>query len=286
MSLELKNVSYVYGAKTPFEKKALDCLDLQIKDGAITGLIGHTGSGKSTVAQLLNGLYTPTSGNVILDGVDINSSKKTLYETKFKVGLVFQYPEYQLFEETVAKDIAYGPKNMGCSDAEIRERVIEAAKFVGLSSAMMNKSPFELSGGQKRRAAIAGILAMRPSLLVLDEPAAGLDPKGRDDILSKIARYREEMNSSVLIISHSMEDMAKYCDEIIVMNKGKVYMKGTPDSIFANPLALRDVGLNVPQITKLMYKLSEAGITFSKPIYTVQDAYTEIMKVLKERGKL
>ncbi len=286
MSLELKSVSYIYGAKTPFEKKALDGLDLTVNDGKITGLIGHTGSGKSTVAQLLNGLYTPTSGKVLLDGIDINSNKKTLYETKFKVGLVFQYPEYQLFEETVAKDIAYGPRNMGCSDEEIRERVIEAAKFVGLTSAMMNKSPFELSGGQKRRAAIAGILAMRPSLLVLDEPAAGLDPRGRDDILSKIAEYRKKMNSSVLIISHSMEDMAKYCDEIIVMNRGKVYMHGTPDEIFADPLALRDVGLNVPQITKLIYKLSEAGIKFSKPVYTVDDARDEIVRILKERGKL
>ncbi len=286
MSLELKSVSYIYGAKTPFEKKALDGLDLTIKDGAMTGLIGHTGSGKSTVAQLLNGLYAPTSGKVLLDGEDINKNKKTLYETKFKVGLVFQYPEYQLFEETVAKDIAYGPKNMGCSDEETRERVIEAAKFVGLTAAMMNKSPFELSGGQKRRAAIAGILAMRPSLLVLDEPAAGLDPRGRDDILSKIVEYRRKMNSSVLIISHSMEDMAKYCDEIIVMNKGKVYMHGTPDEIFADPLALRDVGLNVPQITKLIYKLSESGIKFSKPIYTVEDACEEITKLMKQRGKL
>ncbi len=286
MALELKNVSYIYGAKTPFEKKALDGLDLKISDGMITGLIGHTGSGKSTVAQLLNGLYTPTSGNVILDGTDINSSKKTLYETKFKVGLVFQYPEYQLFEETVAKDIAYGPKNMGCDEAEIRQRVIEAAKFVGLSSSMMNKSPFELSGGQKRRAAIAGILAMRPSLLVLDEPAAGLDPQGRDDILSKIVQYRRQTNSSVLIISHSMEDMAKYCDEIIVMNKGKVYMQGSPDRIFSDPIALRNVGLNVPQITKLIYKLRECGIEFSRPIYTVDDAYDEIMRILREGGKI
>ncbi len=286
MALELKNVSYIYGAKTPFEKKALDGLDLTIRDGTVTGLIGHTGSGKSTVAQLLNGLYKPTAGQVILDGVDINSSKKTLYETKFKVGLVFQYPEYQLFEETVAKDIAYGPKNMGCSDEEIKQRVIEAAKFVGLSASVMNKSPFELSGGQKRRAAIAGILAMRPSLLVLDEPAAGLDPRGRDDILSKITQYRRQTNSSVLIISHSMEDMAKYCDEIIVMNKGKVYMHGTPDDIFADPLALSHVGLNVPQITKLIYKLTEAGVAFSKPIYTVDDAYEEIIKLLKARGKI
>ncbi len=286
MALELKNVSYIYGAKTPFEKKALDGLDLKISDGIITGLIGHTGSGKSTVAQLLNGLYTPTAGNVILDGTDINSSKKTLYETKFKVGLVFQYPEYQLFEETVAKDIAYGPKNMGCDEAEIRQRVIEAAKFVGLSSSMMNKSPFELSGGQKRRAAIAGILAMRPSLLVLDEPAAGLDPRGRDDILSKIVQYRRQTNSSVLIISHSMEDMAKYCDEIIVMNKGKVYMQGSPDRIFSDPIALRNVGLNVPQITKLIYKLREYGIEFSRPIYTVDDACDEIMRILREGGKI
>ncbi len=280
MALELKGVSYIYGAKTPFEKKALDNIDLTVKDGLVTGLIGHTGSGKSTVAQLLNGLYTPSEGKVLLDGEDINATKKTSYDAKFKVGIVFQYPEYQLFEETVAKDIAYGPKNMGCDNEEIKRRVIEAAKFVGLSAELLRASPFELSGGQKRRAAIAGVIAMHPSLLVLDEPAAGLDPMGRDDILSKLVSFRKKSGSSVLIISHSMEDMAKYCDEIIVMNKGKVYMTGTPEQIFSEPLKLRRVGLNVPQITKLIFKLRERGIELPNAIYTVEDAYKALKPLL------
>ncbi len=280
MALELKNVSYIYGAKTPFEKKAVDRLCLEIKDNTVTGLIGHTGSGKSTVAQLLNGLYTPSEGEISLDGTNINSSKKTSFEAKFKVGLVFQYPEYQLFEETVAKDIAYGPKNMGCDGEELKQRVIEAAKFVGLNAELLRASPFELSGGQKRRAAIAGVIAMRPSLLVLDEPAAGLDPKGRDDILTRIIDYKKKTGSSVLIISHSMEDMAKYCDEIIVMNNGSVYMQGIPEQIFSDPIRLRDVGLNVPQITKLIYKLREKGIALPSSIYTVEGAYKEISALL------
>lgn len=281
MPIELKNVSYVYGTGTPFEKKAIDYLSLTIKDDKITGLIGHTGCGKSTVAQLLNGLYKPTSGQVLVDGDDINSSKKLRGENFFRVGLVFQYPEYQLFEETIEKDIAYGPKNMGLDAAEIANRVKRAAEFTGLSEIILKKSPFEVSGGQRRRAAIAGIMAMEPKYLVLDEPAAGLDPRGRDDILTKIKAYQRARKSSVVIISHSMEDMAKYCDNIIVLSEGKLFKSGTRNEIFEDPQALRSIGLGVPQITKVMARLSEVyGITLDRPIYTVGAAVEEIGSLL------
>ena len=279
MPLSLENVSYIYGERTPFEHRALNDLNLTFKDGMITGLMGHTGSGKSTAAQMLNGLLQPTKGRVLLDGCDINESKKSRYEAKFKVGLVFQYPEYQLFKESVWEDIAYGPRNMKLSEDEVKKRVNEAAEFVGLTRQMLGKSPFELSGGQKRRAAIAGIIAMKPRFLVLDEPAAGLDPAGRDDILSQICQYKNSENSSVIIISHSMEDMAKYCDEIAVMDDGALCMYGTPDDVFSQSKRLKNAGLNVPQITELMEKLYNCGIDVSANVYTVEDAAEQLIKL-------
>ncbi len=280
MSIRFENVTYVYGENTPFEHKALDGLSLEINEGEITGLIGQTGSGKSTIAQLCNGLYKPTSGTVYVDGTDINADKKKKKENFFRVGLVFQYPEYQLFEDTVEHDIAYGPKNMGLDDNEIARRVSDAAHFVGLDAESLSKSPFDISGGQRRRAAIAGIIAMEPKYLILDEPAAGLDPMGRDDILTKLKKYQREKGTSVIIISHSMEDMAKYCDRIIVLGKSGVYKYGTKAEIFADPVALRDMGLSVPQITKMMYRAESLGVRFCRPLYTVDAAFEDIMKML------
>ena len=279
MPLSLENVSYTYGERTPFEFKALNRLSITFKDGMITGLMGHTGSGKSTAAQMLNGLLKPSYGKVLLDGNDINESKRSRYEAKFKVGLVFQYPEYQLFKETVWEDIAYGPRNMKLGEDEVKKRVLEASELVGLDRGMLQKSPFELSGGQKRRAAIAGIIAMKPRFLVLDEPAAGLDPAGRDDILSQICEYRKNDNSSVIIISHSMEDMAKYCDEIAVMDDGALCMYGTPSEVFSQSEKLRGAGLNVPQITELMEKLYNCGICVDKSVYTVESAAEHLIKL-------
>lgn len=273
-------MSYVYGKGTPFEKRALDGIDLTVEDGKITGLIGHTGSGKSTLAKLLCGLEAPSEGKILVDGVDINSKKKNRRENFFNVGLVFQYPEYQLFEETLEEDIAYGPKNMGLDAQEVAKRVKMAEEFVGLKESTGKKSPFEVSGGQKRRAAIAGVLAMEPKYLVLDEPAAGLDPVGRDDILSKLKAYQRKKGSTLIIISHSMEDMAKYCDRIIVMNGGRVFKHGHRNEIFEDPQALSKIGLSVPQITKLVSRLSLHGIKLERPIYTVDAALEDICAML------
>lgn len=273
-------MSYVYGENTPFEHKALDKIDLTINDNEITGLIGQTGSGKSTIAQLCNGLYKPSEGRVIVDGVDINADKKKKRDNFFKVGLVFQYPEYQLFEDTVEHDIAYGPKNMGLPEDEIARRVKEAAGFVGLDEEALKKSPFDISGGQRRRAAIAGIIAMEPKYLILDEPAAGLDPMGRDDILKKLKKYQREKGISVVIISHSMEDMAKFCDRIIVLSRDGIYKCGTKAEIFEDPKALREMGLSVPQITKVVYCAEQLGVKFDRPIYTVDAAFEDVMKML------
>ena len=284
MPIIFENVSYVYGQNTPFEHKALDKINLTINENEITGLIGQTGCGKSTIAQLCNGLYKPNEGKVTVDGVDINADKKNRKENFFKVGLVFQYPEYQLFEDTVEHDIAYGPKNMGLSEEEIKRRVSDAAGFVGLREDEMQKSPFDISGGQRRRAAIAGIIAMEPQYLILDEPAAGLDPQGRDDILSKLKKYQREKKTSVVIISHSMEDMAKYCDRIIVLCRDGVYKCGTKAEIFEDPAALRDMGLSVPQITKMVYCAKESGVHFDRPLYTVDATFEDIMKMLDGGG--
>ena len=284
MPIIFDKVSYIYGQNTPFENKALDKIDLTIRENEITGLIGQTGSGKSTIAQLCNGLYKPNEGTVTVDGVDINADKKKKKENFFRVGLVFQYPEYQLFEDTVGHDIAYGPKNMGLSEEEIARRVADAARFVGLTDEELKKSPFDISGGQRRRAAIAGIIAMEPEYLILDEPAAGLDPHGRDDILTKLKAYQREKKIAVVIISHSMEDMAKYCDRIIVLGKNGVYKSGTKAEIFEDPMALKKMGLSVPQITKMVYRAKELGVGFERPLYTVDAAFQDIMKMLSDGG--
>ena len=279
--ITLENVSYVYSQGTPYEIKALDDVSIEIKEGLITGIIGHTGSGKSTFVQLLNGLEKPTSGRVLVDGVDIWEKPKEISKIRYRVGLVMQYPEYQLFEETIREDIAYGPRNMGLDDNEIKDRIEKAATFVGLDKELLDKSPFDLSGGQKRRAAIAGIIAMKPEVLVLDEPAAGLDPRGRDEIFESILKYRKETGATVIIVSHSMEDMAKFCDELIVMAHAKKVMQGNCREIFSNAEKLEEIGLAIPQITKLMIILKSKGIDVDSGIYTVKNAAEIIAKLLK-----
>ena len=304
--IRLENVSYVYNKGLPFEQVALDNVSLSIRAGCVTGIIGHTGSGKSTMMQLLNGLAEPTAGRVLLDGYDINAKAEELYEewsalpeyaalpkhTRkkalrreverrrrelcFRVGLVMQYPEYQLFEETVEKDIAFGPRNMQLSEEEIYLRVREAAKFAGLDEELLQKSPFDLSGGQKRRVALAGVIAMRPEVLVLDEPAAGLDPAGRTRILDGILHYQRSTNSTVLIVSHSMEDMARYCDDVVVMGGARVLMHGKRKEIFSHTRELTEAGLDIPQITHLMRLLRERGVSVPENIYTVEDAVSAV----------
>lgn len=279
--LKLENLSYFHGKDTPYEIKALDTINLTIPSGMITGLIGHTGSGKSTLVQMLNGILRPHEGRVLLDGQDIWEKQKNIRSVRFRVGLVMQYPEYQLFEETVYKDIAYGPKNMGLSEEQIRERVEEAVRFAGLSEDLLEKSPFDLSGGEKRRAAIAGIIAMRPDVLVLDEPAAGLDPRGRESIFANLVNYHEQSGNTVVIVSHSMEDMARYCDHLIVMNEGKIIMQGDRDYVFSRSEQLIEVGLDIPQVTKLMLTLKERGVDVDGGIYTVEQALERILKIYR-----
>jgi len=279
--LSLKNISFTYGEGTPFEIKALKDVSLDIKSGIITGIIGHTGSGKSTLVQMLNGLLKPSAGQILLDGEDIWAKPKEISKVRYQVGLVMQYPEYQLFEETVKKDIAYAPTNMGLDEAAIDERVMEAADFAGVDRSWLEKSPFDLSGGQKRRVAIAGIMAMRPKVLVLDEPAAGLDPRGKNMILSGIREYQKQTGAAVVLVSHSMEDMAKYCDEIIVMADGGVVMQGSCDEIFSKSASLTDIGLDIPQVAKIMVKLGELGVDLRDGIYTIDDAYNELLKILR-----
>ena len=274
----LSGVNYSYGKKTPYEIKALDNVSVTIARGKITGIIGHTGSGKSTLVQMLNGLIEPDSGKVKIDLEDIWEKRKDIRKYRFKVGLVMQYPEYQLFEETIRKDIAFGPRNMGLSEEEIADRVLEAARFVDLDEAMLDRSPFELSGGQKRRAAIAGIIAMRPDVLVLDEPAAGLDPRGRASIFKNISDYREKTGKTVVIVSHSMEDVARYCDELIVMSGARVLMSGTPDKVFSQPEILVKNGLDIPQIARLNMLLREKGVDLGDGVYTVDGAFERIME--------
>lgn len=279
--LKLENVSYVYSKGTPYEVTALDDVSIEIKEGTITGIIGHTGSGKSTLVQLLNGLEKPSSGRVLIDDTDIWEKPKEISKVRFKVGLVMQYPEYQLFEETIREDIAFGPRNMGLEEAEIKERIAIAADFVGLDRELLEKSPFDLSGGQKRRAAIAGIIAMKPEVLVLDEPAAGLDPIGRDAIFESIAKYRNETGATVVIVSHSMEDMARLCDELIVMAHSKVAMQGSRKDVFSRASELEEIGLSIPQVTKLMMLLKERGVDVDGGVYTVKDAVSELAKLFK-----
>jgi len=278
-AVELKNVSYIYSPNTPFCKTALDNVSVGITKGKITGLMGHTGSGKSTLVQLFNGLIRPTDGQVLVGGEDIWEDPKKISRFRYKVGLVFQYPEYQLFEENVREDIAFGPKNMGLSDDEIKKRVEDAAEFCGIEDALLDKSPFDLSGGQKRRVAIAGIMAMEPEVLVLDEPAAGLDPMGREDILGGIRSYQRQRGNTVVIVSHSMEDMANYSDEIIVMKDAGIFMKGTTAEIFDHAEKLCEVGLAPPQITELMNTLRLRGLDVPHGIYTVEAAKNALLKL-------
>lgn len=283
MDINFKNVSFVYGEKTPFEKLALDNIDLTIKKGEFVGIIGHTGSGKSTLIQHFNGILKPTSGDVFIG--DMNTKDKELAKSglRYKIGLVFQYPEYQLFEETIEKDIAFGPKNMGFSEEEVTERVKEAMEIVGLDyEAKKDKSPFEISGGQKRRVAIAGILAMKPDILILDEPTAGLDPKGRDELFFQIKRLYEKNNITIVLISHSMEDVAKLVNRIIIMKNGHIHLDKSTKEAFSDVDDLKKVGLNVPQITELMDILRKKGHHFSKNILTVDEAFNEIKRELRK----
>lgn len=284
--LELKNLSYVYGTGTPFEKTAVNNLSLSIEKGEFIGIMGHTGSGKSTLVQMLNGLMKPTSGQVLLDGEDIWANPKDIRKIRFKVGMVFQYPEYQLFEETVAKDIAFGPTNMGKSGAELEKAVNDAARFTGLKDELLEKSPFDLSGGEKRRAAIAGVIAMNPEILVLDEPTAGLDPMGRDVLLSQIVQYHKERKNTVILVSHSMEDIARVADKIIVMNKSNLVMFDKTKEVFSKGRELEKIGLRVPQITKIMLELREKGFNVPEGILTVDEAMNCISSLLDKEGKI
>ena len=284
--LETKNLSYVYSEGTPFRVTAINNVNISIEKGEFVGIIGHTGSGKSTLVQHLNGLLTPSSGEVLLDGKNINESKITRRQARFKVGLCFQYPEYQLFESTVYKDISFGPKNMGLSEDEIDNRVKKAADFVGLKSDMLNKSPFDLSGGEKRRVAIAGVMAMEPEILILDEPSAGLDPRGRDMIAEMISSYRKTTGSTVIIVSHSMEDVAKSADKVLVMNKSEVEMFGTVNEVFSKVERLADIGLNVPQLTQIFLNLKHNGLAVRTDIYTIKNAEVELLRLLREEGVL
>ena len=278
----LEHIEYAHGKDTPYEIHALKDVSMQIPEGKITGIIGHTGSGKSTLIQMFNGLLKPHAGRVLLEETDIWAKSKEIRRVRFRVGMVMQYPEYQLFEETVAKDIAYGPQNMGLPESEVRERVFEAAAFAGVAPELLEKSPFDLSGGQKRRVAIAGIMAMRPEVLVLDEPAAGLDPRGRESIFANILEYQKKSGTTVVIVSHSMEDMARMCDFLLVMEHGKVAMQGTPSEIFSDAERLSSIGLDIPQITKLLLLLRERGFAVDTRHYTVDGAYEEVLKLLKK----
>ncbi len=282
--VDLKNLSFVYGAGEPYEIRALDNISLTLGGSAMTGFMGHTGSGKSTLVQLLNGILKPTEGQILLDGVDIWADPKKIRDVRFKIGVVMQYPEYQLFDETVREDIAFGPKNMGMTRDEIHSRVLEAAHFAGLEESLLDKSPFDLSGGQKRRAALAGVIAMRPEILVLDEPAAGLDPGGRNEILSSIKEYQESSGTSVIIVSHSMEDMALYCDRVIVMSAGRIFMDGNCADVFSRYDELISVGLDVPQITYVAAALEKYGIDIGRDVYTVKYAASRILEKTAKGG--
>lgn len=284
--IETRDLSFVYGIDTPFEKRAVNNVNIKIEKGEFIGIMGHTGSGKSTFVQMLNGLIKPTSGQVLLNGKDIWEKPKEIRKVRFQVGMVFQYPEYQLFEETVYKDISFGPKNMGLTDSEIDEKVRDAARFVDLSDELLDKSPFDLSGGEKRRAAIAGVLAMDPEVLILDEPTAGLDPMGRDVLLSQICQYHKERKNTVLLVSHSMEDIARVSDRIMVMNKSNLEMFDNTKNVFSQNKRLEEIGLRVPQITKIMASLKEKGYDFSEGILTVEQAFVEILTKLNKEGKV
>lgn len=279
--LETQELTYTYSVGTPFEKTAVDHVDLAIEEGEMIGVMGHTGSGKSTLIQHFNGLLKPTSGKILLDGKDIWEDKSKIRDVRFQVGLVFQYPEYQIFEETVYKDIAFGPKNMGLDDAEIKRRVLETAHDIGLSEELMERSPFELSGGQKRRVAIAGVMAMQPKVLILDEPTAGLDPAGRDKILEHIKAYHRRTKNTILIVSHSMEDIASFADKILVMSNSRLFCYDETVKVFARSKEISEIGLDVPQITKVFEKLKDRGLDFGKDVYTVEYAKNLFLKKLR-----
>ena len=282
IKLQLNHVSYIYSKGTPFQKTALDDVTIGFEAGKITGLIGHTGSGKSSLVNLLNGLYRPTTGEVLLDGQNIWNNPREINKIRARVGLVMQYPEYQLFDETVRADIGFGPRNLGLNSEEIDRRVNEAVSFVGIDESLLSKSPFELSGGQQRRVAIAGILAMEPEVLVLDEPAAGLDPRGRKEIMNGLVRYAREKGVTVILVSHSMEDMATYCDNVVVMYQSRIYKSGTVEEIFRDATSLTEVLLNVPQVSQIMTKLKNSGIKLEGNLYTVSRALDAIIAYLSE----
>lgn len=276
--LEVRNLNHIYSAGTPFEHQALKDVSFSVEKGEFIGIIGHTGSGKSTLMQHLNGLLKPTSGDVLLDGKSIWADKATTRQSRFRVGLVFQYPEYQLFEETVYKDIAFGPRNMKLKDDEIDRRVREAARLVGLTEEQLEVSPFDLSGGQKRRVAIAGVIAMEPEVLILDEPTAGLDPVGREDILANIETYRAEKNATIMMVSHSMNDVARLTDRLLVMNGSRLAMDGTPMQVFACAQELLDMGLDIPELTRLFLRLQQMGLPVNQ-VYTMDQAVAELKRL-------
>ena len=277
-TIQTEGLTYRYGIGTPFEKTAVDHVYLEIEAGSFVGIIGHTGSGKSTLIQHLNGLLRPTEGKVLLDGVDIWADKSKMRQMRFRVGLVFQYPEYQIFEETVAKDIAFGPRNMGLAEEEVQARVQETAAIVGLSEEILKQSPFLLSGGQKRRVAIAGVMAMRPEVLILDEPTAGLDPRGREEILQEIQAYRNQTGATILLVSHSMEDVARHAKKILVMNAGKVFCYDTVANVFRRSQELQAIGLAVPQITRVCDALRARGVPLTDDIFTVEQAKQQLLE--------
>ena len=277
-TIQTEGLTYRYGIGTPFEKTAVDHVDLEIEAGSFVGIIGHTGSGKSTLIQHLNGLLRPTEGKVLLDGVNIWADKSKMRQMRFRVGLVFQYPEYQIFEETVAKDIAFGPRNMGLAEEEVQARVRETAAIVGLSDEILKQSPFLLSGGQKRRVAIAGVMAMRPEVLILDEPTAGLDPRGREEILQEIQAYRNQTGATILLVSHSMEDVARHAKKILVMNAGKVFCYDTVANVFRRSQELQAIGLAVPQITRVCDALRARGVPLTDDIFTVEQAKQQLLE--------
>ena len=282
--LETKKLSHIYSAGTPFERAALADVDFAAYPGEYLGIIGHTGSGKSTLIQHLNGLLKPTSGQVLFQGTDIWTDLKTTRRTRFQVGLVFQYPEYQLFEETVYKDISFGPRNMGLDEKEVDRRVRSAAYFVGLRDDQLSQSPFELSGGQKRRVAIAGVIAMEPKVLILDEPTAGLDPVGTESILSNIRAYHKAQNATIIMVSHSMEEMARTVDRLVVVNDGKIALEGAPSQVFQHGQELEDMGLGIPQMTRVFNRLKAMGVDVGSSVYTVEQAKRAILDALAKKG--
>ena len=283
--LETKKLSHIYSAGTPFQRTALDSVDFQAYPGEYLGIIGHTGSGKSTLIQHLNGLLKPTSGQVLFQGTDIWTDLKTTRRTRFQVGLVFQYPEYQLFEETVYKDISFGPKNMGLDEKEVDRRVRSAAYFVGLRDDQLDQSPFELSGGQKRRVAIAGVIAMEPKVLILDEPTAGLDPVGVESILGNIRDYHRAQNATIILVSHSMEEMARTVDRLVVVNDSKIALEGPPSQVFRHGPELEAMGLGVPQMTRVFHRLRALGVDIDPSVYTIEQAKAAILSALEKQGK-